>query len=151
MARATLASIQDFLGGRRIAVIGVARDPRAWSRALFRALRAEGFEAIPVHPEAEDLDGLRCYRRVQEIQPPPDRALILLPDALAGPALDDCCAAGVPQVWLHRRAEDGLLATAQARGVRLVSGECLFMHLPGSGGVHRLHKRVRQWLGRMPS
>jgi len=41
----------DFLAQRRIALVGVSRDPRDLSRALFRELRGRGYDVVPVHPQ----------------------------------------------------------------------------------------------------
>jgi predicted CoA-binding protein len=46
---ATRAAIDDFLGCRRLAVVGVSRDDEDFSRAVFRAFTGRGYEAVPVN------------------------------------------------------------------------------------------------------
>ena len=41
----------EFLAQRRIALVGVSRDPRDLSRTLFRELRRRGYDVVPVNPE----------------------------------------------------------------------------------------------------
>lgn len=155
MSKVTRASIQAFLSAQRIAVIGVSRNPKEYSRALFRTLREHGYEAIPVHPSAETLDGQRCFRSVKEIQPAPERAVILLPEAQTEKVVLECHEAGVRHLWLHRRIGTGVvdtraIACAEERGLELITGLCLFMFLPRSGVIHRLHGGIMRFLGNYP-
>jgi len=40
----SMAVIQDFLAQKRIAVVGVSRDPKGFSRGLLRSMRQHGYE-----------------------------------------------------------------------------------------------------------
>ena len=42
----------EFLAQRRIALVGVSRNPRDLSRTLFRELRRRGYDVVPVNPDA---------------------------------------------------------------------------------------------------
>ncbi len=59
--------IDDFLAHKRLAVVGVSRDRRHFSRSVVRALRERGYEVIPVNPQTGEIDGLPCVPRVQAI------------------------------------------------------------------------------------
>jgi uncharacterized protein len=146
----------DFLDQRRIALVGVSRDPRGLSRTLFRELRGRGYEVLPVHPVLESVDGVPCVRRLQELQPPVDGALLMTPPAVTDDVVRDCAEAGVRRVWMHRGAGRGAVsATAVAycreRGIAVVEGACPFMFLPGAGLVHRAHGFVARLLRQHPA
>ena len=47
---ASKQSIDSFLSCRRIAVLGVSRDPKDFSRSVFRAFVERGYDAVPVNP-----------------------------------------------------------------------------------------------------
>ena len=47
---ASKQAIDSFLSCRRIAVVGVSRDPKDFSRAVFRAFVERGYDAVPVNP-----------------------------------------------------------------------------------------------------
>src|SRR5574342_537833 len=55
------ATVADFLAGKRIVVAGVSRTGRAPANAIFRRLQQCGYEAIPVNPNATELEGARSY------------------------------------------------------------------------------------------
>jgi uncharacterized protein len=155
MAKVTRAAISDFLAAKRIAVIGASRNQKEYSRSLFQELLKHGYEAIPVNPYVEELDGRKCYKNVKEISPAPERALIVLPEDKTEQAVVDCADAGVKNVWLHRHVAGGVSDTraifrAEERGLNLITGFCMFMFLPKSPFVHRLHGGVMKLVGIYP-
>jgi len=72
-----LETIEDFLAQKRIAMIGVSRNPKDFSSALFEELRKRGYDMVPVNPRVSAVLGQPCYARVQDIQPPVDAALLM--------------------------------------------------------------------------
>lgn len=146
----------DFLSQRRIALVGVSRDPRNISRTLFRELRRRGYDVVPVHPVLESVDGVPCVHRLQELQPPVDGALLMTAPAVTDDVVRDCAEAGVRRVWMHRGAGQGAVSAAavawcRERGIAVVDGACPFMFLPGAGFVHRAHGFLARLLGRHPA
>ncbi len=69
----------EFLAQRRIALVGVSRDPRDMSRTLFRELRQRGYDVVPVHPTLDAVDGVACARRLQDVSPSVAGALLMTP------------------------------------------------------------------------
>jgi predicted CoA-binding protein len=148
--RATLAN--DFLARKRLAVVGVSRDPRDFSRGLFREMLRRGYDLVPVNPAGGTIEGLTCARRVQDIAPPVDGALVMTRPAQTEDVVRDCAAAGVGRVWLHRGVGPGAVSEAavafcREKGISVVEGECPFMFLPGCGFVHRAHGFLRRLTG----
>ena len=85
----TRRQVDDFLACRRLAVVGVSRDPKHFSYVLWQELRQRGYEAIPVNPYATDLDGQPCYPRVQAIDPPVDGVLVMTPSSATAQVVRD--------------------------------------------------------------
>jgi predicted CoA-binding protein len=143
--------VLEFLAQPRLAVVGVSRDPRDFSRLLLAELLRRGYDAVPVNPLLPEVDGRRCYGRVSDVVPAPENALILTPPSAAEDVVRDCARAGVRRLWLHRGAGRGAvtpaaLALCREHGIAVVPGACAFMHLPGTGLVHRVHGFVARWL-----
>ena len=70
---ASKQSIESFLSCRRIAVFGVSRDPRDFSRSVFRAFVERGYDAVPVNPHGGEAEGRPCARTRRSAPPPPCR------------------------------------------------------------------------------
>jgi uncharacterized protein len=135
---ATKQQIDAFWTLKRLAVVGVSRDPKHFSVAIWRELRDRRYDVVPVNPNATEIDGRPCFARVQ--------------DAMASEAVVlDCAAAGVRRVWLHKGAGGGpgavssaALAAAEAAGMDVIAGYCPFMFLPGTPFFHGLHAAIKK-------
>ena len=64
---------EEFLAQKRIAVAGVSRDPGQAANAVYRKLRASGYEVFPVNPNAPEAEGATCYPDVGSIRGCPRR------------------------------------------------------------------------------
>lgn len=140
------ASIDRFLQGERLAVVGVSRNSKEFANAVFRELRDRGYEVVPVNPNADEVEGVRCYRTVAEL-PDVDGAIVMVPAAGAADVVRQCAARGIERVWLHRGAGQGSVSeeavdAARTAGIDVVDGACPLMFLPDTGWFHRLHRRI---------
>ncbi len=149
-------AIDSFLSCRRVAVVGVSRDPKDFSRAVFRAFVERGYDAVPVNPAGGEAEGRRSVARVGDVQPPPEAALLLTPPAATAQVVRECAEAGVRRVWMHRGGGQGAvsasaLALCRERGLEVVDGECPFMFLPHTAFVHGVHRFFRRLGRRLPS
>jgi uncharacterized protein len=151
----SLETIEDFLAQKRIAMVGISREPRSFSVMLFDELCRRGYDVVPVNPHIPSVLGRRCFARLQDIQPPVDAALLMTSPAVTDTVVSDCAEAGIHRVWMYRAAGSGAvspkaLAFCQERGIQVVPGQCPFMFLPNAGTIHRLHGIVRRITGRYP-
>jgi len=153
---ASKRAIDSFLSCRRIAVVGASRDPKDFSRAVFRAFVERGYDVVPVNAAGGEVDGRRSARRLGEVTPPVDAALLMTPPLASEQVVRECVDAGVTRVWMHRGAGQGAVspeavALCRERGIEVVDGECPFMFLPDAGWFHGLHHFFRRLGGRLPS
>ncbi|HSD65870.1 MAG TPA: CoA-binding protein [Vicinamibacteria bacterium] len=153
---ASKQAIDSFLSCRRIAVVGVSRDPKDFSRAVFRAFVERGYDVVPVNAAGGDVEGRPSARRVDEVQPLPEAAFLLTPPRATEQVVRECAEAGVRRVWMHRGAGQGAVspqavALCRERGIEVVDGECPFMFFPDAGWFHGVHRFFRRLGGRLPS
>jgi uncharacterized protein len=153
--RASLDIIEDFLAQKRIAMVGVSRDPANFSVKLFEELCRRGYDVVPVNPHIAEVQGQRCFAHVQDVQPPVQAALMMTSPEVTETVARDCAEAGIPRVWMYRAGGKGAvspkaIAFCEERGMRVVPGQCPFMFLPGAAGVHRFHGFIRKITGRYP-
>lgn len=139
----TRRDIEAFLALKRIAVVGVSRKAASYSRMVFRELRRRGYDVVPVHPEADEIDGMPCAKSLAGIDPPPEAALILTRPDLYNRLAAEARQAGAAAVWFRREGP-------AVEGVAVVSGECPLMWLRGAGWIHRFHRALRRWAGTLP-
>ena len=151
----SIQAIRDFLGQRRFAVAGVSQKPKDFSRMLFHEFLKRGYDAVPVNPAAQEIDGRRCFARMQEIEPPVEGVLLMTSPAVTDAVVRDCAAAGVKRVWMYRAVgkgavSDAAIAFCRSNGMSVIPGECPFMFLPGGSWIHRFHGLVHRITGAYP-
>jgi uncharacterized protein len=152
---ASLETIEDFLAQKRIAMAGISRDPASDSAKLFEELCRRGYDVVPVNPNAAEVQGHRCFARVQDIKPPLEGVLLMTTPDVTETVVHDCAEAGIRRVWMYRGAGKGsvsakAIAFCHEHGMQVIPGQCPFMFLPNAAGVHRFHGFIRKIMGSYP-
>jgi len=150
-----LETIEEFLAQKRLAMIGVSRNPKDFSAVLFEEFRKRGYEMVAVNPNATEVLGQRCFTRIQDVQPPVEAALLMTTSKVTDSVVSDCAQAGIRRIWMYRAGSTGAVspsavAFCQEHGIQVIPGQCPFMFLPGAGGVHKFHGFIRKITGRYP-
>ncbi len=136
--KAASASMRPFFEPKVVAVIGASRDPARIGSVTLRNLRETGFTGllVPVHPEAETLEGLTAYPTVSAIPEPVDLAVIVVPATHVAAVVDDCIAKGVKALVVitagfgetggeGRVLEAQLVEKIRAAGIRMIGPNCM--------------------------
>jgi len=150
-----METVREFLAQKRFAFVGVSRQSKDFSRALFREFQARQYDPIPVHPEAAEIEGVRCVARLKEIEPPVEAALLMTSPSISNVLVRECAEAGIKNIWFYRSCGQGAvsaeaLENCQAHGIAAVPGECPFMFFQAAGWFHRLHGAIRKITGTYP-
>jgi len=147
--------INEFLKSKRIAMVGLSRNPRDFSRNLFKDLRGRGYQVVPVNPAAAAIDGEKCFGTLREVSPPVEAALLMTPKNFAEEAIRDCAAAGIKKIWIYgismeKRISADSIKICRENNIRLITGYCPFMFLPDAAFFHKFHGLLLKLTGRYP-
>lgn len=150
-----LKQIQDFLAERRLAIVGVSRQPNDYSRAVLREFVKCGYDVIPVNPRAEEIEGKPCVGRLRDIQPPVTAVLFLTPTSTSDDLMQDCADSGAKKVWFRRKLRRDLhssntLSFCKEHKVTVIDGLCPLMFLPDTESFHRFHGLLLKLFGKYP-
>jgi acyl-CoA synthetase (NDP forming) len=107
-------SVATFLRGKRIGVAGVSRDRNQAANAVFRKLKASGYEVFPINPHASQVEGTMCYTDVASITGTLDgvRTAVSVVCGSIGPSARGACQRRLsPRV--RRTASNASLAAAR--------------------------------------
>ena len=145
---ATPNSVAAFLSGKRLAVAGVSRTPNQAANAIFRKLKASGFEVFPINPHAAELEETPCYEDVGSVPGALDGVVIATHPDAALEIVRQCAEHGVGRVWFHRSFGQGSVsdeAVAECRklGIEAIVGGCPLMFCEP---VDIGHKCMKWWL-----
>jgi len=152
----SMAVIQDFLAQKRIAVVGVSRDPKDFSRGLLRSMRQHGYDALAVNPTLTSADDAPGYARLEDIAPAVDGVLVMTSPAVTDQVVQECARLHIPRVWMYRAGGQGAVSSqavefCREQGIAVVPGECPYMFLTAEHWFHRLHGFIMKITGAYPS
>lgn len=151
----SLSAVENFLAQKRIAMVGISRQPYDIGAQLFEKFTRLGYEIVFVNPNVREIMGRPCYARVQDIQPSPDAALLLTSPAVSNAVVHDCAEAGIKHVWLYRgggqgAVSDEAVAFCRERQINVIPGQCPFMFLKPVSGIHWCHRLIFKIRGAYP-
>ena len=152
----TIQDVQDFLALRRIAMVGVSRDPKDFSRLLFKEMCRRGYDMVPINLSADVIDGRECFHSLQAVKQPVEGVLVMTSFQATVQVAQDCAAAGVRNVWIYRAGGRGAVspeasAFCAENGIRVVDGYCPFMFFQETKFLHRVHRLVQKIMRRYPA
>ncbi len=146
--------IQDFLAQKRIAIVGVTHDEKAWGRTLYDEFKKRGYDTYAVNP-AGDIPGIQCYPNLSKLPMKVDGALFAVPPDVTDQVVREVAALGIPRVWMHKGAGPGSVSVeairfCHERNIAVVYGVCPFMYLQPQGFGHKMHHTFSKMFGALP-
>jgi acetyl coenzyme A synthetase (ADP forming)-like protein len=137
-ALATAASLKPLFEPASVAVVGASRKDGSIGRRVVRALVAGGFKGpiYAVNPQADEIDGVRCFHSMAEIPRGVDLVVVAVPSGLVLQVVDECAAAGARSLVVITAgfAESGadgrvlqqrLVDKVRGHGLRMVGPNCM--------------------------
>jgi len=148
-------SVAEFLSGKRFAVAGVSRDPGQPANAVYRKLRAAGYEVVAINPNAAVVEEAQCWPDLASLPGPIDGVVVATPPDASVAVVRQCAELGVRRVWLHRSFGDGSVSEGAVRecaalGIDCIVGGCPLMYCAPVDLGHRCMRWLLSWQGRVP-
>jgi len=134
-------AIQDFINGKRIAIVGVSREGTKFGNTALAELAARGYQVFAVHPEAKEIAGTPCYPNLAALRGQVDGVLVSVPPQQAVSVLQEAAVVGLKNVWLQLGAESPeALTFARDLRLNLVAKKCVLMYAPPVRSFHGWHR-----------
>jgi len=93
--------ITEILKLRKVAVIGISRDPTKASHYVPKYLKEHGYHIMPVNPFAQEILNLRCYRSLLDVEEPVDIVDVFRPSENVPSVIDEAIEKKVRIIWLQ--------------------------------------------------
>lgn len=146
----------EFLGHKRVAVTGVSRNPQGHgSNIVYQRLRERGYEVFAVNPNADTIEGDRCYHDLASIPGGVEAVVIGTRPETAEATMRECDQLGIKHVWMHRSFGQGSVSPEAAsfgrgKGITVIDGGCPLMFDPTADFGHKCMRYVFSWTGKVP-
>ena len=146
----------EFLAHKRVAVTGVSRTPKTHgSNTVYQRLRDRGYEVFAVNPNAEEVEGDRCYHDLRSIPGGVEAVVIATRPQTAEQTMRECADLGIKHVWMHRGPGPGSVSEAatdygRQHGIAVIDGGCPCMFGPTADFGHKAMRAVLTIPGNVP-
>ena len=146
----------EFLANKRVAVTGVSRHPKNHgSNVVYKRLRERGYEVFAVNPNAEQVEGDRCYHDLRSIPDGVDAVVIATRPEIAEETMRECAELGINHVWMHRGPGAGSVSKPAAgygrqHGIAVIDGGCPCMFGQTADFGHKAMRLMLTMSGNVP-
>ena len=146
----------EFLAHKRVAVTGVSRQPaNHGSNVVYKRLRERGFEVFAVNPNADAVEGDRCYADLKSVPVDLEWVVIGTRPETAEDTMRECVDLGISRVWMHRSFGEGSVSDAATafgleHGVQVIDGGCPCMYDPVADPAHKVMRTMLQLTRKLP-
>lgn len=147
----TLSEIEKFLESRKFAIAGVSRSEKKFGGAIFKELKAKGFDLYPINPNAENIQGIKCYKSVVDLPSEVSHLLIVTPKAETAAVAQEAVEKGVEMVWIQQKSDTPeAVEIIENAGISLICKKCIMMFASPVKGVHGFHRAIVKLFGAYP-
>jgi uncharacterized protein len=118
--------LDEFLKGRRWAVVGASEDRTKFGNITLRELQMRGKQVYPINRKSRKIEGMACYPSLSALPEPVDRVLIVVPPKQGEAVVREADEAGIDSVWFQPGAEsDAALEYCEAHDMVAIAGHCI--------------------------
>ncbi len=150
---------EDFLGQKKIAVVGVSDRRETGCNESYRRFKKTGHKVYAINPRLKVFDGDPCYPDLKALPEKPDGVFILANPSITEQIVQQCVELGIPRVWMHcmMGTRPGLAAgmssvspaaveLARRNNITVIPGSCPNQFLAPDAG-HRMMRGLWGLLG----
>jgi uncharacterized protein len=145
-------AIREIMAQRTLALVGASRNGKKFGNAILRELKAKGYSVLPVHPQAESIDGERCYPNLNSLPEKVGAVVVCVPPVQAEQVVQQAHEAGIDRVWLQQGAESyATVRYCEKHEMTTVQGQCIMMFAEPVKSIHGFHRWIWKLIGKYPS
>ena len=136
--------VDAFLNSKNIAVTGVSRKAgTAVGNPIYKKFKEAGYNAFPVNPKAEIIEGDKCYANLKSI-PNLEAVMVCTNPKDSIDVVKECKELGIEKVWFHKTMGSGsysdeAIKFCRENGINAIESGCPMMHV---GKVDIAHKCI---------
>jgi uncharacterized protein len=141
--------IQKFLSHKEVAVAGISRNEKKFGYKILELLRSKNYQVYPIHPEASEISGIRCYKSSTEVPASVRHLFVVTPAIATDKVVTEALARGFDMIWIQQKSETySSIQMIKDKGIELITGCCIFMFLEPTGG-HAFHRFFLKLFGKI--
>ncbi len=137
--------LESFFNPKSIAIVGASRQKSKVGYEILTSIMGAGYKGkiYPVNPQADTIEGLKCYPDLKSIQQVPELVIIIVPAKIVPAIMQQCAKIGTRAVIIitagfkevgkeGRELEEQIIQTARQAGIRVIGPNCLGVIVPAN-------------------
>ena len=138
-------SLESFFSPKSVAIVGASRQKSKVGYEILANMMGAGYEGkiFPVNPQADTIEGLKCYSDLQSIGQVPELVIIVVPAKIVPAIMQQCAKIGARAVIIitagfrevgqeGRELEERIIRIARQAGIRVIGPNCLGVIAPAN-------------------
>ncbi len=138
-------AFKSFFNPESVAIVGASRQKNKVGYEILTNMIAAGYQGkiFPVNPNADAIEGLKCYPDLKSIGETPDLVIIIVPAKVVPAVMQDCAKVAVKSVIIitagfretgkeGKELEDRIVQIARQSGIRVIGPNCLGVIAPAN-------------------
>ncbi len=143
-------AIQKFIESKDIAVLGASATKKKFGNFILKELTKKGYNVYPVHLTADQIDGMKTYRTINNLPEHIDTACLCMKPENAAGVIDDLVKSRIQKIWFQQGADfSPHVKKLEEAGKLVVHKKCLLMYAPPVSGIHALHRFLAKLFGKL--
>ena len=146
-------TIDAFLEGTEIAIVGVSTKKENWGLMLMKELQPKGYRIHPVNPNYEEVEGIKCVDSVRDLPDSVENLILAVNPERAKEIIMQLDGTSIRRVWLNQGIGHGAysreaIELLKDKKLEYIYGFCPMMFF--GKGMHKFHFWMRKNLGKVP-
>ncbi len=145
-------AIDDFLGFRSFAVVGVSRSGKKFGNIVYSAFKQMGKRVYPINRFCNQIDEDRCYPSLMDLPEKVEGVVLVVPPNETEKLVKQAAEIGIGSLWIQQGSESRTaLEYCEQYGIDVISGQCILMFAEPVKSLHRFHRWVLDVFHKLPS
>jgi len=123
-------NIETMLSLKNWAVVGATQNKAKFGYKVMKRLMDYDYNVYPVNPSYDEIDGLKCYKSLIEIDGHIDVVNMIVNPKLGLQFLEEATQKGIKYIWCQPGAEnEELIEKAKEKGLIIAPNSCVLVEL----------------------
>jgi predicted CoA-binding protein len=146
-----LQKINDFFNCSKFAVVGVSSDTKKMGNAIFRELKKQSFDVVPINPSTDEIEGVPCYHSIAELPATIEALIFTTRPEVTHELVKEAIGKEIKYLFFQQgSAKPATIELAKENGINVVYNRCVFM-FANPKGMHKFHMAISKLFRTYPN
>ncbi len=115
---------------KQFVVFGASRDETKYGFRVLKKLIDNGYKALPINPNADEVYGQEVFGSIGEIDLTVDTASVVTPPKISLGISKEAIAKGIKNIWFQPGAyDDDVLEFLKDKDINVIAGPCILVEV----------------------